>query len=118
MPGGKARKTGKQGPKGEGKSGKGKSQWTPPWMRSQTKQPGNSSSMPLALTDYEPNTKGAGKKATALRKGGRQICKRFNDNKGCRDQQCRDKHVCDIILSNGQPCGETHPRSDFVREAD
>ena len=109
--GGKTRKKGKQGLKGEGKSGKGKFEWTPPWMRSQTEQLGYPSNMPLALTDYEPNTKGTGKKATAVRKGGRQICKRFNDNRGCRDPNCRDDHVCDVIV-NGQPFGERHPRSE------
>ena len=40
---------------------------------------------------------------------GKTICKRYNDNRGCKGKTCPsgDKHVCDVIKDNGQPCGAT-----------
>ena len=41
---------------------------------------------------------------------GKQICKRWNDNRGCSSEKsCPSggKHVCDVLKPNGQPCGST-----------
>eukprot|EP00435_Cladocopium_sp_Y103_P019584 s1435_g4.t1 len=35
-------------------------------------------------------------------KGGRKLCKLWNDNRGCRG--CGDLHQCDVRLANGQAC--------------
>ena len=46
---------------------------------------------------------------TASTYQGKTICKRYNDNRGSKGKTCPsgDKHVCDVIKDNGQPCGST-----------
>ena len=53
--------------------------------------------------------------ATTL-KGGRPICKAFNDDRGCteRADQCPRgaAHVCDILFPDGRICAGEHPRGE------
>ena len=63
--------------------------------------------------------KGGGKQrrvTASTAKGGKQICKPFNDDRGCTKQErdCPHKaaHVCDFILPDGTVCGGRHSRRD------
>lgn len=50
-------------------------------------------------------------------KGGKRICKQWNDNRGCRG--CKDLHQCDVRLPNGQACGATsHNRMNHPKAAE
>ena len=49
--------------------------------------------------------------------GGKEICKAFNDNRGCKGRgkgkPCPNGqlHVCDVVLPSGKPCGnKNHSR--------
>ena len=46
----------------------------------------------------------------SMLKGGKRICKAFNDGRGCKGQ-CGAEHVCDVKLASGKPCQKsTHNR--------
>ena len=49
-------------------------------------------------------------RTVSMFKGNKRVCKPWNDNRGCDDPKCPDEHRCDVLLSNGQACGERHPR--------
>ena len=53
---------------------------------------------------------------TASTYQGKQICKRYNDNRGCKDKKCPNRHVCDVIRPSGQPCGSTKHKRDQHRD--
>eukprot|EP00973_Karenia_brevis_P028100 3871199-Karenia_brevis.AAC.1 len=43
---------------------------------------------------------------------GQDICKRFNDQRGCKPNCPQGKlHLCDILLASNKACGGTHTRS-------
>ena len=52
---------------------------------------------------------------TAQQHGGRNICKAYNDVRGCGDERrcpAKGAHVCDVIMPNGKACGsKSHNRS-------
>lgn len=37
-------------------------------------------------------------------KGGKKLCKAYNDGRGCSKPGCPDMHVCDVKLASGKPC--------------
>ena len=44
-------------------------------------------------------------------KGGKKLCKAYNDGRGCSKASCQDMHVCDVKLPNGKPClSKNHTR--------
>ena len=48
-------------------------------------------------------------------KGGKRICKMYNDGRGCKG--CNDVHGCDVKLANGKPCLSTqHNRLNHPSE--
>ena len=50
--------------------------------------------------------------------GGLQICKAWNDNRGCKRKGCPmgRAHVCDMIKKNGKPClSKQHNRLNHPR---
>eukprot|EP00973_Karenia_brevis_P090827 12404487-Karenia_brevis.AAC.1 len=49
------------------------------------------------------NKKSVPKTVTAI--GGTDVCKKYNDQRGCKGRCPNGKlHVCDIILSNNKAC--------------
>jgi hypothetical protein len=38
-------------------------------------------------------------------KNGKQVCKPFNDPRGCRMKGCSREHACDVLKPNGEVCG-------------
>ena len=43
---------------------------------------------------------------------GVQVCKRYNDHRGCTTKQCQFAHICDVLLENNAMCGGKHKRKD------
>lgn len=41
----------------------------------------------------------------SMLKGGKRICKAYNDGRGCKGG-CGAEHVCDVKLPNGKPCAK------------
>ena len=39
---------------------------------------------------------------------GKEICKAFNDQRGCKNNKCPRVHVCDAPNRSGQTCGQTN----------
>eukprot|EP00973_Karenia_brevis_P067784 9430718-Karenia_brevis.AAC.1 len=35
---------------------------------------------------------------------GKEICKMWNDNRGCHNSSCPHLHICDAMLPNGRAC--------------
>ena len=49
-------------------------------------------------------------------KGGKKICKPFNDGRGCPGN-CNQIHGCDVKLPSGKPClSQKHTRMEHPRE--
>ena len=42
----------------------------------------------------------------SMLRGGKKICKPFNDGRGCKGG-CQNAHVCDVKLSTGKPCASS-----------
>ena len=42
----------------------------------------------------------------SMLKGGKRICKAYNDGRGCKGG-CGAEHVCDVKLPNGKPCAKS-----------
>jgi hypothetical protein len=38
--------------------------------------------------------------------GGKEFCKRWNDQRGCTNASCPHLHQCDVRMPNGQACGD------------
>ena len=61
------------------------------------------------------NLKGDAWQTISMVKGGRRLCKRYNDARGCANGDCADLHQCDVKLPSGKPClsskhnRQTHP---------
>ena len=52
-----------------------------------------------------PRTLKADRWATvSMIKGGKRLCKPYNDGRGCSNSQCDQMHACDVKLPNGKPC--------------
>ena len=52
---------------------------------------------------------GSGIKTCKVDRGGKQLCKAWNDNrggKGCTFTNCTQVHACDVQLPDGSPCGD------------
>eukprot|EP00973_Karenia_brevis_P016006 2188166-Karenia_brevis.AAC.1 len=73
-----------------------------------------------ALQDSQPKGKGKGKsknkgpftsqvgfRTRKFTNDGKEICKRFNDARGCVVPGCTNAHVCDIQLPSGLTCGSS-----------
>ena len=43
-------------------------------------------------------------KTVSMVKGGKKLCKKWNDGRGCSDPNCKDIHACDIKLESGKAC--------------
>ena len=43
-------------------------------------------------------------RTVSMIKGGKKLCKKFNDSRGCSTHSCPDLHVCDVKLPDGRPC--------------
>ena len=43
---------------------------------------------------------------------GQDMCKKYNDQRGCKSP-CPDKkkHCCDVLMGNSTVCGKAHPRT-------
>lgn len=55
--------------------------------------------------------KSDGFRTISMIKGGRKICKAFNDGRDCSNAKCPDIHGCDVRLPNGQAClAKNHTR--------
>ena len=39
-----------------------------------------------------------------------QVCKEYNDQRGCANTNCAKQHVCDVLLTSGRVCGKQHRR--------
>ena len=47
----------------------------------------------------------------SMAKGGRKLCKPWNDGRGCTNKNCDDLHACDIRLPDGSACmSRSHSR--------
>ena len=47
-------------------------------------------------------------------KGGRRLCKSWNDARGCSNKQCSDVHGCDIRMPDGSAClSRGHNRQSY-----
>ena len=58
-------------------------------------------------TETEPtptSTSPSKKPKTAREHKGLQLCKRWNDNRGCSKEDCQDLHACDVMLGNSKVC--------------
>ena len=52
----------------------------------------------------------------SMLRGGKKICKPFNDGRGCQGQ-CQNAHVCDVKLGSGKACASTsHNRLNHPAE--
>jgi len=52
----------------------------------------------------------------SMLRGGKKICKPFNDGRGCKGG-CQNAHVCDVKLSSGKPCASSaHNRLNHPAE--
>ena len=74
------------------------------------KQGGQPSSQEPSFSKY--------KTATAA-VDGKQLCKAYNDNRGCKlGARCTMSHTCDLLIK-GLPCGQNHGRMnhDMVRHS-
>jgi len=48
--------------------------------------------------------KSDGLKTVSMIRGGKKLCKKYNDSRGCTSRNCNDLHVCDVKLESGKPC--------------
>ena len=48
--------------------------------------------------------KSDGFKTVSMIRGGKKLCKKYNDGRGCGNRSCSDLHVCDVKLDSGKPC--------------
>ena len=65
----------------------------------------------------QPTNTGQGKLKTASKdKWGQDICKGYNDKRGCPDSwTCRKANVCDVMMANGKACGSyNHNRTSHT----
>ena len=52
-----------------------------------------------------------GVKTCKMNAAGLQLCKMFNDGRGCqRGSSCTHVHECDVMKADGTACGMNHPR--------
>jgi hypothetical protein len=50
-------------------------------------------------------------------KGGKRLCKPWNDGRGCQDKNCQALHVCDVRLDSGQACmHKKHTRLEHAHQ--
>lgn len=47
-------------------------------------------------------------KTTRQLPGGKKLCKPHNDGRGCKNNNCRDAHACDVLLPSNVACGDTN----------
>ncbi|CAL1129060.1 unnamed protein product [Cladocopium goreaui] len=71
-----------------------------------TKRKQESSPLPVGEAPTKrPRTLKADRWATvSMIKGGKRLCKPYNDGRGCSNSQCDQMHACDVKLPNGKPC--------------
>jgi len=54
----------------------------------------------------------AGIKTCRQDSSGKNLCKMYNDARGCtRGASCFNKHTCDVLMATGQNCDGNHPRA-------
>ena len=55
--------------------------------------------------------KSSKRQRTGSHHGGKEVCKPFNDQRGCsaKEENCpyKRRHVCDVLMPNGSVCGST-----------
>lgn len=50
-------------------------------------------------------------RTVSMVKGGKKICKSYNDGRGCSNTRCDAIHGCDVRLDSGKAClSKTHTR--------
>ena len=71
-----------------------------------TKRKQESSPLPVGEAPTKrPRTLKADRWPTvSMIKGGKRLCKPYNDGRGCSNSQCDQMHACDVKLPNGKPC--------------
>ena len=79
------------------------------------KQPRHEPSTPkrtaqVDLTDVPTPPKVARVATVSMLKGGKRICKGFNDARGCNNPRCPDEHVCDVKTKDGACGSRKHNR--------
>ena len=63
--------------------------------------------------------KSDGFRTISMVKGGRKLCKAYNDERGCKATNCPSLHLCDVKLSSGKAClSKTHKRNQHAQEAE
>lgn len=61
--------------------------------------------------------KGDGFRTVSQIKGGKRLCKPWNDGRGCQDKNCQALHVCDVRLDSGQACmHKKHTRLEHANQ--
>ena len=84
-------------------------EWRSPALQGSGSQQRPRSQLPPPEPDTAPPSKrqrqikSDGRQTVSMLKGGKKICKSFNDQRGCKGG-CGNLHVCDIRLPNGQAC--------------
>ena len=95
-------------------------EWRSPAPRAQDSGPANpggpkgGTKRPLEDTiPPPPPPRGPRVQTVSMAKGGRKICKSWNDSRGCQDKSCDSLHGCDVRLPNGSAClSKSHNRQN------